>query len=117
MQQIRNFLFPPKMPLSAETKASIDKHIKEDRVFVASKTYCPYCRKAKDILKKHGAKAEIIELDVVEEGSAIQEYLAEVTGQRTVPNIFINGNHIGGSSDLEALEREGKLDELLNAKN
>lgn len=113
MQRIINFLFPPKMPISAAKKESIDKHIKEDHVFVASKTYCPYCNKAKAILEKYGVKAEIIELDEVEEGSAIQDYLAEITGQRTVPNIFIDGKHIGGCSDLSALDSQGKLEALL----
>ena len=116
MQRIINYLFPPKMPISEEKKQEIDNHIKNDHVFVASKTYCPYCHKAKAILAKYNTKANIIELDEVSEGSAIQDYLLDVTGQRTVPNIFINGEHIGGASDLETLDREGKLKDLLDGK-
>lgn len=114
MQAIYNFFFPPKMPLSAEKKQQIDQSIKNDHIFIASKTYCPYCHRAKDIiLKKHGAKATVVELDDVTDGSSIQDYLHEVTGQRTVPNIFIDGKHIGGCSDIEALESKGELNSLL----
>lgn len=114
MQSIINFLFPPKMPISASKKQEIDDHIKNDHIFIASKSYCPYCNRAKQIvLKQHGAKATVIELDEIADGSSIQDYLAEITGQRTVPNIFIDGKHIGGCSDIEALEKKGELVKLL----
>jgi len=110
---IRDYLFPPKMALSDSRKQEIDLKIKNDKIFVASKSYCPYCNKAKSVLKSLGESADIIELDELSDGSAIQDYLLEVTGQRTVPNIFIKGKHIGGSSDLDALQRNGKLASLL----
>lgn len=113
LQAIYNFFFPTKMPLPAEKKQEIDQSIKNDHIFIASKSYCPYCHRAKDILNKHSAKATIIELDNVADGASIQDYLQEVTGQRTVPNIFIDGKHIGGCSDIEALESQGKLNSLL----
>lgn len=114
MQALFNFFFPPKMPLSAEKKQEIDQAIKNEHIFIASKTYCPYCQQAKKIiLKDHGADAKVIELDEVTDGSAIQEYLAEITGQRTVPNVFIDGKHIGGCSDVQSLESSGKLASLL----
>lgn len=99
--------------VSAEVKAKVDQWIKEDHVFVASKSYCPYCRAAKQLLEKKGAKAHIEELDKIEDGSEIQEYLKEISGQSTVPNIYIDGKHIGGSSDLQSLETNGKLSSLL----
>ena len=57
----------------------------------------------------------IIELDEESDGADIQNYLFEKTGQRTVPNIFIGGKHIGGSSDLSSLEGSGELQKLIKA--
>jgi len=56
-----------------------------------------------------------IELDQVDDGAAIQEYLTQKTGQRTVPNIFINQQHIGGCDDLLQAKSSGKLQKLLLA--
>ena len=57
---------------------------------------------------------KVIELDQIAKGSAIQNGLQELTGQRTVPNVFINGKHIGGNSDIQALHSQGKLKPLLD---
>ncbi len=79
-----------------------------------SKSYCPYCKATKSTLDRHGAKYEHLELDQEEDGSELQNALYEITGQRTVPNVFINKDHIGGNSDLQA--HEGRdLDDLLKA--
>lgn len=81
---------------------------------VFSKSYCPYCKATKDLLNKLGVKdSKIFELDNMDEGSDMQQYLAEKTGQRTVPNVFISGDHIGGNSDLQALNEKGQLKKLL----
>jgi len=85
--------------------------IDDNAVAVFSKSYCPYCKAAKKLLTEQGAKFYSIELDEVDDGSAIQAALEDLTGQRTVPNIFINKQHIGGSSDLSA--RKGELPNLL----
>lgn len=58
-------------------------------------------------------KAVVLELDEIEEGSDIQQALAEINGQNTVPNIYIDGQHIGGNSDLQKLKQTGKLQPLL----
>ncbi|KAF9096693.1 hypothetical protein BGX29_007285 [Mortierella sp. GBA35] len=99
--------------MAAALKTKIDKVIAENAVVVFSKTYCPYCTKAKNLLAQHGVKAFIVELDNEEDGSAIQAYLQELTGQRTVPNIFIGQKHIGGCDDLFKLEKAGTLKTLL----
>lgn len=57
----------------------------------------------------------IIELDEDSQGDAIQAYLGEKTGQRTVPNVFISGKHIGGSDDLAKLNSSGELKKLIAA--
>ncbi|KAH3909263.1 hypothetical protein HBH56_162290 [Parastagonospora nodorum] len=84
------------------TKTKVQSIIDENPVAVFSKSYCPYCRQAKELLSQSGAKFYAIELDQVDDGSAIQSTLGEMTGQTTVPNIFIAKEHIGGNSDLQA---------------
>ncbi|KAF9284372.1 glutaredoxin [Mortierella alpina] len=99
--------------MAAQIKTRVDEIIANNKVVVFSKTYCPYCTKAKNLLAQHKAEAHIVELDSEDEGSAIQAYLLELTGQRTVPNIFINQKHIGGCDDLFKLEKSGQLKTLV----
>lgn len=82
--------------------AKAQKLIDENPAVVFSKSYCPYCRSTKRTLDDLGAKYTLVELDQEEDGSDIQEALLKISGQRTVPNIFIGKEHIGGNSDLEA---------------
>jgi glutaredoxin 3 len=72
--------------------------------------WCPYCDAAKRLLKKKDQPFESVDVDARAE---LREWLIEATGQRTVPQIFINGESVGGYSDLSALERAGKLDSML----
>ncbi|KAK9178424.1 hypothetical protein WN943_027614 [Citrus x changshan-huyou] len=65
-------------------------------VVVFSKTYCGYCRRVKQLLTQLGASYKAIELGEEREGEEIQSALTAWTGQRTVPNVFIGGKHIGG---------------------
>ena len=81
---------------------------------VFSKTYCGFCSSTKGLFEKLGVDAKIIELDVMgSEGAAVQDALVEMTGQRSVPNVFIKGQHIGGNDDTQAAARSGKLQEML----
>jgi glutaredoxin 3 len=57
--------------------------------------------------------ATIHELNKMEDGPDVQQALLELTGQRTVPNVFIKGNHIGGNDDTQAAAKSGKIQELL----
>ncbi|CAD6577073.1 MAG: hypothetical protein ASARMPREDX12_008110 [Alectoria sarmentosa] len=79
--------------------------IDDNAVAVFSKSYCPYCKATKTLLSELGAKYYTIELDQVDDGSAIQGALAEMTGQLTVPNVFISKKHIGGNSDVQAKKK------------
>ena len=72
---------------------------------------CPYCVRAKALLKKKGAKFD--EIDVFMDPDARDEMEAISHGRRTVPQIFIGEKHVGGCDDLYELEREGQLDPLL----
>jgi len=94
---------------AAKTKAQAI--IDENPVAVFSKSWCSYSRAAKATLTQLGAKFYTIELDQVDDGSAIQAALEEITGQTTVPNVFINHQHIGGNDDLQS--RRKQLPQLL----
>ena len=72
---------------------------------------CPYCVRAESLLKRKGIQEiEKIRIDL-QPDSRIQ--MMEKTGRRTVPQIYINGVHVGGYDDLEAMDRTGELDDLL----
>jgi len=94
---------------AAKTKAQTI--IDENPVAVFSKSWCPYCKAAKALLNENGAKFFTIELDQVDDGADIQAALKEISGQSSVPNIYIKQQHIGGNSDLQA--RKGDLATLL----
>ena len=74
---------------------------------------CPYCLRAKALLKQRGV-AEIEEVRIDLDPLARQE-MVEITGRRTVPQIYIGTTHIGGCDDLVALDQAGKLDPMLRA--
>lgn len=74
-------------------------------------TYCPYCVRAKQLLDKKGAAYQ--EIDVTGDEAARMALVEKSGGRKTVPQIFIHGQHIGGCDDLYALDKEGKLDGLL----
>ena len=73
--------------------------------------YCPYCNAAKSLLKRKGV--DFTEIDLGRDYSKREEMMQRSNGRMTVPQIFIGPVHVGGSDDLHALERAGKLDALL----
>ncbi|MCL1961845.1 MAG: glutaredoxin 3 [Desulfovibrionaceae bacterium] len=75
---------------------------------------CPYCIRAKQLL--HAKGAEQIEEVRVDLDSAQLQHMMQITGRRTVPQIFIGDTHVGGHDDLVALDRRGGLDPLLQGK-
>jgi len=82
------------------------------KVRIYTTPICPYCVRAKSLLKKKGA--EIEEIDVFMDHDARARMEAQAQGRRTVPQIFIGEKHVGGCDDLYALERAGELDPLLH---
>ncbi len=80
-------------------------------VTVYSTPYCPYCIMAKQLLQKKGVSFE--EIDVAANPARRAEMRERAQGRNTVPQIFIDGTHVGGCDDLYALDRAGKLDPLL----
>ena len=85
----------------------------EPRILVYSTPFCGYCAAAKRLLTAKGA--QFTEIDVMMDPERRQEMLAKSGGLRTVPQIFIDGRHIGGFDELNALDKAGGLDPLLAA--
>ena len=82
---------------------------------VYSKSWCPYCLRVKGLFLELGAEAKVIELDEVIEGAEVQDALLSITGVRTVPQVFVGGDFVGGCDDTEAAHRAGQLVPLLDA--
>lgn len=80
------------------------------KVILYSKDNCPYCRLAKDLLSQKNVKFEEIRVDL---DAQQLETMVRLSNRRTVPQIFINDQPIGGYDDLAALAKSGKLDDLL----
>jgi len=85
-----------------------------DRVVVYSTPFCGYCGAAKRLLAGKGV--EVTEIDVMFDPAERQKMMEQSGGRRTVPQIFIDGRHIGGFDDLSALDASGELDRLLAEK-
>lgn len=81
------------------------------KVEIYTKWGCGYCSRARALLA--GKAVEFEEIDITMGGPRRDEMLARANGRTTVPQIFIGGVHVGGSDDLAALDRTGKLDMLL----
>ncbi|ODU45094.1 glutaredoxin 3 [Aquimonas voraii] len=79
---------------------------------IYSTAVCPYCVAAKNFLKQRGQSWEEVRVDL---DPAVRKEIVEKTGRTSVPQIFINGQHIGGFDDMVALDRAGGLAPLLEA--
>merc|ERR1711863_252971 len=99
-------------------QAEIDQLIKQYPVFVISKTYCPFCTMAKDVLKNYAIpsdKIKIMEIENHKNCGEIQNYMSQLTGGRTVPRVFIGGECIGGGSEASALHQSGELERRIQS--
>lgn len=81
-------------------------------VEIYTKAFCPYCTRAKRLLDDKGVAYD--EFDITMGGPKRAEMVDRSGGRTTVPQVFIDGKHIGGSDDLATLDDEGGLDPLLN---
>jgi glutaredoxin 3 len=80
-------------------------------ITVYSSPFCPYCFMAKRLLKKKGVSFD--EIDIMAQPARRDEMLSRANGRHTVPQIFIGETHVGGCDELMALDKQGKLDDLL----
>ena len=83
------------------------------RVEIYTKFMCPYCARAKKLLEGKGVDYEETEISMG--GARREEMIQRANGRTTVPQVFIDGRHVGGSDDLAELERRGQLDTMLAA--
>lgn len=81
------------------------------KIEIYTKDWCPYCSRAKSLLKTKGSVFE--EISISDHPERRGEMIERAGGRTTVPQIFIDGRHIGGCDDLVALDRSGGLDPLL----
>ena len=102
--------------LFVQVQALIPFPMSFSQVVIYSKSYCPYCDKTKSLFQSQfpASNAKVYELDQMNDGSEIQNALAEITGQRTVPNVWVKGKFIGGNDDVHSVLRSGKLKEMLS---
>lgn len=104
-----------KVEFTDQQRQAIEKQIETESVMVYSKRYCPHCVAARSLLDKTGVTtATIREINEEEDGLETQAILFSMTKQKTVPNIFIGGDHIGGNSQLQQLHKSGQLKEILD---
>ncbi|XP_021718911.1 glutaredoxin-like [Chenopodium quinoa] len=100
----------------ADTDMALDKVkqlVASTPVIIFSKTTCGFCNRVKELLKQLGASFQVMELDQESDGNAIQAALQEWTGQRTVPNVFIGREHIGGCDAVMEKHSKSQLVPLL----
>ncbi|MBW4686797.1 MAG: glutaredoxin 3 [Komarekiella atlantica HA4396-MV6] len=76
---------------------------------------CPFCIRAKSLLNNKGVK--FVEYSIDGDETARNKMAQRANGRRSLPQIFINDEHVGGCDDIHALDRQGKLDELLASSN
>ncbi|EEF34694.1 glutaredoxin-C4 [Ricinus communis] len=93
--------------------AFVKKTISSHKIVIFSKSYCPYCKRAKAVFKQLNQIPHVVELDERDDGQNIQDALSKIVGRRTVPQVFIDGKHIGGSDDTVEAYESGELADLL----
>ncbi|XP_060095658.1 thioredoxin reductase 3 [Heteronotia binoei] len=105
---------PDRDSLKLQVQAMIGSH----QVMIFSKSFCPYCTKVKELFRSLGVEYSALELDKIDDGPTIQDVLLGLTGQRTVPNVFVNGTHVGGCDQTFQAYHSGLLQRLLgDSKN
>jgi glutaredoxin 3 len=86
----------------------------ENPVIVYSKSWCPYCSQVKQLFQKLEVPAKIVELDSVVEGDDVQAALYDISSSRTVPQVFIGGEFVGGADDTIREYSSGALSKRLS---
>ena len=98
----------------AHSRFADDEVVCVAKIRMYATPWCPYCRRAEQLLQSKGAVFETIRVDTAPEK---REEMTRLSGRRTVPQIWIGELHVGGYDDMAALDRAGKLDALLAAQS
>ncbi|KAJ3602818.1 hypothetical protein NHX12_030566 [Muraenolepis orangiensis] len=96
-----------------EVRGRVHHLLDSNQVVVFSKTYCPYCVTVKDLFKELDVQCQVVELDLLEDVTIYMDVLAEMTGQTTVPSVFIHKKHLGGCDSTLQAHQDGRLLRLL----
>ncbi|AQK51521.1 grx_S12-glutaredoxin subgroup I [Zea mays] len=105
----------PDSSFGSRMEESVKKTVADNPVVIYSKSWCSYCMEVKALFKRIGVQPHVIELDHLgAQGPQIQKVLERLTGQSTVPNVFIGGKHVGGCTDTVKLYRKGELASMLS---
>uniref|UniRef100_A0A914YJL6 Glutaredoxin-1 n=1 Tax=Panagrolaimus superbus TaxID=310955 RepID=A0A914YJL6_9BILA len=102
----------------SDVQTFVDEKIGTHKVAVFSKSHCPFCHKAKAALESFKFKPNEffwLEIEDRKDCREMQDYLLKVTGERTVPRVFINGRFYGGGTETEAAYLDGSLEKTLIA--
>jgi glutaredoxin 3 len=102
---------PTKMSAGVALHKQLEEEIAAHPVVIYSKSYCPYCAQTKALFAAHfpHVDVQVREMDQERDGARVQRMVLTLTGQRTVPNVFVNGKHIGGNDQVQRAFREGTL--------
>ncbi|XP_059623547.1 glutaredoxin-C3 [Cornus florida] len=100
---------------SSSVSAYVQNAIYSNKIAIFSKSYCPYSLRAKRVFSELHEQPFVVELDLRDDGYQIQNVLLDLVGRRTVPQVFVNGKHIGGSDDLKTAVQNGSLHNLLGS--
>ncbi|XP_077564564.1 uncharacterized protein LOC144180031 [Haemaphysalis longicornis] len=95
--------------------AFVEETISKNMVTIFSKSYCPFCTKAKKVFDDLRVPYTAVELDSRSDGDSIQKVLGQMTGASTVPRVFVNKKCLGGADDLVDMMKSGKLTPLLTS--
>ncbi|KAL7414781.1 thioredoxin-like protein [Mrakia frigida] len=106
--------------MTVSAKDTVDTAIASDFIVIFGKSYCPSTKAAKETIEEldlpEEHKMKDFELDLMRGGEKVQEYLEELTGHSEMPNIFVQGKHIGGHKELDAAKASGELERLTHMK-
>jgi len=102
-------------PISSDLSPDqlVEQYIQQSKVIIFSKSFCPFCKQVKELFKQLGVNYVALELDLIDNGAEVQTSLLARSGQKTVPNTYINGVHLGGASDTFAKHKAGELMPML----
>ncbi|PUZ52752.1 hypothetical protein GQ55_6G294700 [Panicum hallii var. hallii] len=105
----------PDSSFGSRMEESVKKTVADNPVVIYSKSWCSYSMEVKALFKRIGVQPHVIELDHLgAQGPQLQKVLERLTGQSTVPNVFIGGKHVGGCTDTVKLHRKGELASMLS---
>jgi glutaredoxin 3 len=104
-----------RLSMASDTADYVDDQISSNEVMVFSKSYCPFCDSTKRLFENmDGVDANIVEVDQADDGDGITAALLDKTGQRTFPNVFVKGTHIGGNDETQLAAKMGKIKKILS---